>query len=299
MDCKILVLGAGGLGCEILKNLTMLSFVKQVHIVDIDTIELTNLNRQFLFCDKDIGKPKAQVAAQYVNTRFPQLEVVAHVQDLTTLPPSFYKDFQFIISGLDAIEPRRFINETLVKLTLESNYEICIPFIDGGTEGLKGHVKTIIPGITACWECSIDTLPSQQDTVPMCTIANNPRCIEHVVEYVSTIQYPDLNIESTADVEFLLEKCCERAAQFSISTEKLSTSFILGIIKSIIPSVSTTNAMVAATCCTQMVKIYNDLIDLENGNNFTLINCSEGCFMYSFKFERLPDCTVCSNSNSN
>ncbi|CAI7487549.1 CGH_1_collapsed_G0056560.mRNA.1.CDS.1 [Saccharomyces cerevisiae] len=110
---------------------------------------------------------------------------------------------------------------------------------------------------------------------------------------------PDLNIESTADVEFLLEKCCERAAQFSISTEKLSTSFILGIIKSIIPSVSTTNAMVAATCCTQMVKIYNDLIDLENGNNFTLINCSEGCFMYSFKFERLPDCTVCSNSNSN
>ncbi|CAI7402753.1 BEM_collapsed_G0058140.mRNA.1.CDS.1 [Saccharomyces cerevisiae] len=86
MDCKILVLGAGGLGCEILKNLTMLSFVKQVHIVDIDTIELTNLNRQFLFCDEDIGKPKAQVAAQYVNTRFPQLEVVAHVQDLTTLP---------------------------------------------------------------------------------------------------------------------------------------------------------------------------------------------------------------------
>ncbi|CAI1776073.1 hypothetical protein SEUBUCD646_0P03400 [Saccharomyces eubayanus] len=296
MDCKILILGAGGLGCEILKNLAMLKFVKEIHIVDMDTIELTNLNRQFLFHDADIGKPKAQVAAHYINSRFPQLQVVPHVRDLTTLHSSFYKGFHFIISGLDAIEPRRFINETLVKLTMKSNYEICIPFIDGGTEGLKGHVKTIIPGITACWECSIDTLPSQQDTVPMCTIANNPRCIEHVIEYVSTIQHPELDIESTADVQSLLEKCYERATRFSISTEKLSTSFILGVIKSIIPSVSTTNAMVAATCCMQMVKIYKDLIDLENDDNFTLINCSEGCFMYSFEFERLPGCPVCSSS---
>ena len=128
MDCKVLVLGAGGLGCEILKNLTMMR-VKEVHIVDMDTIELTNLNRQFLFRDEDINSPKATTAAQYINDR-PSLssrtKVIPYVQDLTNFPTEFFQQFQFIISGLDAIEPRRFVNKVLLQLTKESNYDICI-----------------------------------------------------------------------------------------------------------------------------------------------------------------------------
>lgn len=299
MDCKVLILGSGGLGCEILKNLYMLK-VREIHIVDMDTIELTNLNRQFLFNDDDIGKPKATVAASYINNlckkRGDNPIVTPYVQDLTNFEPQFFKQFDFIISGLDAISPRRFINEMIVYLTKITDYDICIPLIDGGSEGFKGHIKTIIPGVTACWECSISTLPTQQQTVPMCTIANNPRSLEHVIEYVINVvfQNTQLNFDDMSQVQKILQACTDRASDFNIDTTRLNTQFLLGIIKKIVPSVTSTNTIIAAGCCNELIKIYYDLIDLEKIPNFNVLNGSEGCFSYGFIFERLPDCPVCS-----
>lgn len=303
MDCKVLVLGAGGLGCEILKNLAMLN-VREIHLIDMDTIELTNLNRQFLFNDDDIGRPKAEVAADYIN-RWSALRltkdqdacaitVVPYVQDLTSLPLEFFKKYQFVISGLDAIEPRRYVNEILIQITRQTQFETCIPFIDGGTEGFKGHIKTIIPGISACWECSLDTLPSQENTFPMCTVANNPRTLEHVIEYIAIAQCPNCDLDNPENLENLLKLCFDRARLFHIDDKNLNISYMLGVIKRVIPSVSTTNAVVAGACCNEMMKIYYDLIDYDNMTNFTIVNGADGFFMHSFKYERRSDCLVCS-----
>lgn len=133
---RVLVVGAGGLGCEILKDLAM-SGIPDVHVIDLDTIDVTNLNRQFLFRQKDVGSSKAIVAANFINERCPWMNVTAHHGMIQDKDPSFYASFNAIISGLDNIEARRWLNATVCGLVEvdedgDPDPSTIVPIVDGG-----------------------------------------------------------------------------------------------------------------------------------------------------------------------
>lgn len=88
---------------------------KNVFVIDLDTVELTNLNRQFLFRKKDIGKYKAQVAAEFIKQKYPEMNIKWSNRKVQSYDLEFFSQFNAIIGGLDNMEARLWINEMIHK----------------------------------------------------------------------------------------------------------------------------------------------------------------------------------------
>jgi len=100
-----------------------------------DTIDISNLNRQFLFRESDVGKPKAEVAAAFVMKRVKGVTITPFYGAIQDKDEAYYMQFNLVICGLDSVEARRWINATLVNMVDMENPESLKPLIDGGTEG--------------------------------------------------------------------------------------------------------------------------------------------------------------------
>uniref|UniRef100_A0A1Q3F3G9 NEDD8-activating enzyme E1 catalytic subunit n=1 Tax=Culex tarsalis TaxID=7177 RepID=A0A1Q3F3G9_CULTA len=300
--CKILVIGAGGLGCELLKDLALMGF-RDIHVIDMDTIELSNLNRQFLFRRADIGRSKAECAAAFINGRVPGCTVTPHFCKIQDFDASFYRQFHIVVCGLDSIVARRWINGMLISMVeYEEDGSVdetsIIPLVDGGTEGFKGNARVILPGATACIDCTLDLYPPQVN-YPLCTIANTPRLPEHCIEYVKIIQWPkelpfgvdvSLDGDDPQHLTWVYEKAQDRANTFNITG--LSYRLVQGVLKNIIPAVASTNAVIAAACATEVFKIASSCC--ETLNNYMVFNDSDGIYTYTYEAEKKPDCLACS-----
>ncbi|KAI0161455.1 ThiF family protein [Xylariaceae sp. FL1272] len=160
----VLMVGAGGIGCELLKNLALTGF-GEIHIVDLDTIDLSNLNRQFLFRHEHIKKSKALVAKEAAERFNPNVRIEAHHANIkdAQFNLQWFQKFSIVFNALDNLEARRHVN----RMCLAAD----VPLIESGTTGFNGQVQVIKKGVTACYDCTAKEVPK---SFPVCTIRSTP-----------------------------------------------------------------------------------------------------------------------------
>lgn len=167
--------------------------------------------------------------------------------------------------------------------------------IDGGTEGFRGQARVILPTITSCYECSLELL-GQQTAFPICTIANTPRLPEHCIEWAAVLQWPkEMGQEQKVDgddpdhISWLLARASARADEFGI--EGVTWSLTQGVVKRIIPAIASTNAVIAAACTQEALKIATSSAPFLN--NYMMYTGNAGVYTYTYPYEKREDCPVC------
>lgn len=146
-EATIMVVGAGAIGNELIKNLSLLGIGK-ILIFDMDSIENTNLTRSVLFSVDDVGKYKAEVAAEKAHSMNNDVKTKAFVSNIIDdVGLGVFRRVDVVLGGLDNREARLAINQ--------SCYKVNKPWIDGAIEALSGFARVFIPGKGACYECTM------------------------------------------------------------------------------------------------------------------------------------------------
>lgn len=146
-DATIMVVGAGAIGNELIKNLTLLG-IGRILIFDMDAIENTNLTRSVLYRARDVGRYKAEVAAERAMEINPDVKAKAFIANIIDdVGLGVFRRMNVVLGGLDNREARLAINQ--------SCYKVNRPWIDGAIEALNGFARVFIPGQGACYECTM------------------------------------------------------------------------------------------------------------------------------------------------
>ncbi|KAK4543542.1 hypothetical protein LTR36_005437 [Oleoguttula mirabilis] len=241
-ESRVLLVGAGGIGCEVLKNLVCCGFgtlpqaqhglngataeTQSGHtavmprqpgivVIDLDTIDLSNLNRQFLFRKQHIKKPKAFVAKETASQFNPSVNIEAHHASVfdRQYNVEFFEGFDLVFNALDNLAARRHVN----KMCLAAD----VPLIESGTTGFNGQVQAIKKGVTECYDCNPKPV---QKSFPICTIRSTPSQPIHCIVWARSYLFPELfgtSEEDSTDVGVTEADSAEEVAKLKVEAEAL------------------------------------------------------------------------------
>ncbi|CCH60861.1 hypothetical protein TBLA_0D03620 [Henningerozyma blattae CBS 6284] len=186
-NSKVFLVGSGAIGCEMLKNWALIGLGsgEKGHIVvtDNDSIEKSNLNRQFLFRPKNVGGNKSEVAAAAVIAMNPDLQgkITAKIDKVgpeteNTFDDAFWSNLDFVTNALDNIDARTYVDRRCVFFRK--------PLLESGTLGTKGNTQVVIPNLTESYSSSRDP---PEKSIPLCTLRSFPNKIDHTIAWAKSL----------------------------------------------------------------------------------------------------------------
>jgi len=181
LDLQYFIIGAGAIGCEMLKNWALMGVgcgpKGHVFVTDMDRIEKSNLSRQFLFRSTDIDKFKSSTAANAAKAMNPALNVTAFQEKVAPDTENIFGDDYYcklsgVCTALDNVEARLYVDQRCVFYRL--------PMLESGTLGTKGNTQVVVPHLTENYGATRDP---PEKSIPVCTLKNFPNQIQHTLQW--------------------------------------------------------------------------------------------------------------------
>lgn len=181
LDLNYFIIGAGAIGCEMLKNWALMGVGcgpnGKVHVTDMDRIEKSNLSRQFLFRNTDIDHFKSSTAAKAAQVMNPDLNIVAYQEKVAPdtehlFGDDFYDKLSGVCTALDNVEARLYVDQRCLFYRL--------PMLESGTLGTKGNTQVVVPHLTENYGATRDP---PEKSIPVCTLKNFPNQIQHTLQW--------------------------------------------------------------------------------------------------------------------
>ena len=210
------LVGSGAIGCEMVKLYALMGVAAGndrglLTLTDMDNIEKSNLNRQFLFRPVDVGKPKSLTAAEAAFRINPNVKMEARVdrvgpetEHIFNTP--FFESLDFVTNALDNVDARRYMDQRCVFYRR--------PLLESGTLGTKGNTQVVIPHLTESYSSSQDP---PEKTIPFCTLHNFPNSNEHTIEWAMDLFSGTFKSDPETVNRFLLFQ--EETGSFAVPPE--------------------------------------------------------------------------------
>ena len=248
-DSSILIAGVGGTGSEVAKNLALLG-IGSLILVDVDSIEFSNLNRQMLFKEEDVGQKKAEIAEKRIKEQYSSnIKIESYTNTLQNIPQRVFRQVDIIAGCVDNFLARQFLNATAIELNKT--------LIDSATDGYLGQVQYIKTRITACLAC--DTPPPPNETRVLtapCTLVGIPREREHcawkaLYEFNTSFSREPIDT-SPEDIAELTKIANDFAQEFGFA--RFEEKELVQLILFHVPSLITVNAVTSGIQSQEIVK---------------------------------------------